>query len=282
MKRSRLIFLITIVLFISANLKAQVEENAWQDSTVVIDGLDEDWKGVMRFNSDAKIMYGLSNDDKNLYIKIKVDDEIVQKKILLTGLTFWMDTVGKKKKQFSITCPVKRDPQMVSQNRANRQQSGQTNSAEVYKELINSKFNSGIVDMEVSGFKRYPGVVVLNNKNDNGINVVLHINSSNEMIWEALIPLKMIFPDPGEFLSHHGYFSFGVETGYIDFDSMSSQSGTPGRGRGGKGGGGGGRGMGSRMNGGQSPGANPERMQMMKAMGEPSKFKVKKASFAKN
>ncbi len=282
MSKIKFVFLIAIFLFSIENTNAQIVNNALQDSIFVIDGYDNDWNGVMHYNSSAKMIYGLSNDDKNLYVKIKIDDEVLQKKILLTGLTFWMDTVGKSKKQLSVTCPVKRDPQIMNKEMNNRQKDGQKKNADSYRELVNSKFLIGLVDMEVEGFFKYPDKVVLNNKNDNGINVVLHINNSNEMIWEALIPLKMIFANPTEFLNEQqNYFSFGFETGSVDFESMNPQGSSQAQGQmGGRGGGGGGKGR-NGMGNGQNPNANPERMQMMQAMRVPSKFKVKKASFVR-
>ena len=44
-------------------------------------------------------MYGISNDLNNIYINARVTDQTMQKKILMNGLTFWIDTIGKKKEK---------------------------------------------------------------------------------------------------------------------------------------------------------------------------------------
>jgi hypothetical protein len=92
----------------------------------------------------------------------------------------------------------------------------------------------------------------------------------------------MIFANPTEFLNEQqNYFSFGFETGSVDFESMNPQGSSQAQGQmGGRGGGGGDKGR-NGMGNGQNPNANPERMQMMQAMRVPSKFKVKKASFVR-
>ncbi|MCF6239837.1 MAG: hypothetical protein L3J74_00665, partial [Bacteroidales bacterium] len=59
----------------------------------------------MQYSKDARMLYSVYNDDQNLYVVMSVTDKTVQKKILIAGLTFWMDTVAKKKEQFGITFP---------------------------------------------------------------------------------------------------------------------------------------------------------------------------------
>lgn len=77
-------------------------------TTVTIDGINKEWGDELAYyNADRKIHYTISNDKDNLYLVIKTNDERQLNNILLSGVTFAIDTKGRKKSTYAVTFPVK-------------------------------------------------------------------------------------------------------------------------------------------------------------------------------
>ncbi len=231
----------------------------------------------MHYDTDAKMLYGLINDNENLYILLEVSDKTVQKKILISGLTFWMDTIGKKKEQLGITFPLEgsmgnRTGKMNKEEMMKQMQRGSFNGDFDYQNL-NETFSNGLNKMEIIGFNNEKEPLMVFNQNPKGISVSIKFDNMGTLHYKANIPLKLIFKQPDLFLNDATkLFSFGFETGAIDTPSMNGggrQGGGMGHGgsmsgKGGRGGGGGGGRAGSGM-------------PAMQELSKPSKFWVKSA-----
>ena len=50
-------------------------------------------------------IYKLSNDENNLYVMLEIGDEAVKRKVLMLGLTVWIDTTDRKKEKLGIRFP---------------------------------------------------------------------------------------------------------------------------------------------------------------------------------
>ena len=275
MKIITYLFLISIIIVgVTGCSQTPIYKSTWQSTPLKIDGLADDWEGSsMYYNSEAKIMYGITNDNKNLFVKLKVTDEITQRKILFWGLTFWMDTLGKNNKQLGITSPVKELQQ--KQREKNTRPGNNLTKKELdrgaFGKKINNAYASGFAKIKLTGFEGGEEPLILTNLNPNGITVLLHIDDMEILRYEAIIPLTLIFSTPEIYLNDTTkYFSYGFETGHLEASMIGAKSragGSPGGGKPGGGGRGGGR-----M---QSP--DSERMTQMQKMMEPSKVQVKKA-----
>jgi len=231
----------------------------------------------MHYDTDAKMLYGLINDNENLYILLEVSDKTVQKKILISGLTFWMDTIGKKKEQLGITFPLEgsmgnRTGKMNKEEMMKQMQRGSFNGDFDYQNL-NETFSNGLNKMEIIGFNNEKEPLMVFNQNPKGISVSIKFDKMGTLHYKANIPLKLIFKQPDLFLNDTTkLFSFGFETGSIDTPSMNGggkQGGGMGQGgsmsgKGGRGGGGGG-------------GRSGSGMPAMQELSKPSKFWVKSA-----
>lgn len=65
------------------------------NSTITIDGSDEDWQGKLQYISDAKVAMGFLHDDDNLYVCITTNDKNIARKFLMPGMNIWFDTGDK-------------------------------------------------------------------------------------------------------------------------------------------------------------------------------------------
>ena len=269
MKNIKYILTLSVLILLFSCTKTPVYTSNLQKTSFQFNGSDETWLGQFYYDSEAKMLYGISNDQENIYVKLKVVDQLTQIKIIRRGLTFWMDTIGKSKEQMAIRCPLPRDASEL-QKMKGKDGSSKDKSKKNFT-LLHDAFSNGRAQMKIKGFNGYQKEIVLNNKNENGINVMMKINDHEELIWEAIIPLKMAFTNPSDFGNGgNKLFSFGFESGAFD----APPGNTPGSGgmKPGKGGGGG-------HGGGQRGGnMNQQVRPDMQAMMTPSKVKIKKVN----
>ncbi len=114
MKKTNLI--IAIALLASQQLFAQddkvkseqPEKGVWAAEKVKIDGSLKEWNDLEAYNKATKLYYTVSNDDKALYLVIKSTDLQNSNKIAAGGITFTINTDGKKKAKdgFNVIFPV--------------------------------------------------------------------------------------------------------------------------------------------------------------------------------
>jgi len=285
----KLAMVAALFVLIGGCSKTPVYTSVYQEQLYEVDGSDSDWKGKMYYDQDAKMMYGLANTADELLVKLKVTDQTATRKILATGMTLWIDTVGKKKKQFGLTFPVKSDRNMQTSAgmSKNNRPAGQAGAGRGGMELamLNQNFIAGLAPVKLTGFYGEKDETVQDfNFTGIGINAMIQVTEES-LIYEVSIPLNLLFKNPGNWLNDpEKNFSYGFETGYID---MASRGGGPGGmgggmqgGMGGRGSGGGGRGGSGGPPGNAGGGDMNDRMAEMQSMSTPDKVWIKKACLA--
>src|SRR5690242_18810410 len=104
-------FLGLVLLLSSFSVMAQkgVHESVKLDKPPVIDGHIDDWPVEWWNDPDGKFLCNVSNDEENLYFRLKVADDITQQKIGWFGLSLKLDLKGKKKGKIGLKYPVGKD-----------------------------------------------------------------------------------------------------------------------------------------------------------------------------
>jgi len=278
------VLMVSFFLILVSSCKTQITyKSGWYENSEDKVENKNNYVDNIQYNSDAKMLYSIINDNNNLHVLLEVSDKTVQKKILMGGLTFWMDTIGKKEKQLGVTFPMKGSM---------KNQMGKMNKEEMMKQMqngglkgninyhdMNDKFASGFNKMEIIGFNNEKEPMIVFNKNPKGINTSIKFDDKGTLNYRASIPLKLIFNNPAKFLSDPTkLFSFGFETGTVKMPSMSNGE-KPG---GGKRGGGMSQGGGSMSGkGGRGGGQQGGGMSGMQELSKPNKFWVKSAQLVK-
>ena len=175
---------------------AKAMPGTWQAQPIDIDGDSKDWPSPYpNYDSKAKVAYATSNDDKNLYITMETGDELTQIKILKNGMTVSIDTGGNKSPQYNITYPLQNDNQIFDMPKAeNRQKKNEP------AELTNKQFGKKIrkstgdaTQLALDGFANCSGGFLVTQTTPCGVKVKLGIDEYNELIWEASIPLSVLY-----------------------------------------------------------------------------------------
>lgn len=73
---------------------------------IIIDGKTDDWAGHLLYYRDAKLIVGVTNDTRFLYLCVTSSDQSVYRSILMRGLTVWFDTTAGKGKYFGMRFPL--------------------------------------------------------------------------------------------------------------------------------------------------------------------------------
>ncbi|MBN1212687.1 MAG: hypothetical protein JXA92_08930 [candidate division Zixibacteria bacterium] len=94
--------LLSIFLFVGCNSGEDVPCR-WNAVGVTVDGRFDDWNNMpTTFFKDQNVSLGLANDSVNLYIIFRFTDQQWARIIRMSGISVWVDSEGKKSKDFGI------------------------------------------------------------------------------------------------------------------------------------------------------------------------------------
>lgn len=180
-------FIAGLIIIFMSSCSTTVYQSAWQSVLVSADGNSREWSIPLRFyDKDSKLCYTVSNDSVNLYLCIWAIDEQMQMKILRAGMQLWIDTTGKNKQQVGILFPTTSPGRNVSPPAKIMQDKRPDVNAMMLE--FRSKYN----EMQLVGFKPpIGGFIPL--KNDFNISVGINRDSTNLMVYEAIIPYKTFY-----------------------------------------------------------------------------------------
>ena len=207
-------------------------------ANVVIDGQAQEWgDSLSYYNAENKIHYTIANDKDKLYLVVKVKDPILESNILVGGLTFDVDTKGKKRNSFITTFPSNGDsaPGMVTK----------AGNEPLDQKALRAKY-SKLKMIAISGY-RDVNEDYIGTSNSYGIQVAMDYTADGYLVYEEAIPMELLHP--GDLIKNEWSFNIklnGLEKPAAGFASQPADNapiGTTGgsRGSGGRGGSGGGR-----------------------------------------
>ena len=103
MRRTAFFIVLFLGLSITLGCKGNKIQNQWVDQEIAIDGKYADWEGInQNILEDQNIVVGMANDENNLYLMFRGNDERMARRIRMMGVTVWLNKEGKKKKDFGI------------------------------------------------------------------------------------------------------------------------------------------------------------------------------------
>jgi hypothetical protein len=89
--------------FLLVGCKTQEVQTNWSSEPVKVDGKMDDWANTpMLYFEESGVQLGLRNDNVNLYILFRFNNEAWLRAIRMGGLTLWINNSGSKKKALGI------------------------------------------------------------------------------------------------------------------------------------------------------------------------------------
>jgi hypothetical protein len=206
----------------------------WQPRPLIIDGSDGDWiKPLPYSDRKEKLNYAVSNDMDNIYLMLSTKDQKEQQKILQGGLTVWINGQGEKTEYSSVGIAF------PTNGRNNHDRNIMAAARpDLYKDKITSL--DDLKDYSLYGFKNDTvGNYDYGQSNEEGVEVKISYNNVGELVYEALVPFRAVFPR-----NSRVYFGKTIAVGFF-FEGIPPSPNNRNKGGGGGVSIGGGVGMGS-------------------------------------
>ena len=216
---------------------------------IYIDGNIEEWGDSLRYyNAEKNINYAIANTADTLYMAIRITDPVEKRKALRAGITFGIDTKGKKKETYSITYPVSTS----STNNIPLTGKPDEQNADISQEDRNDLERQRLTTLrgiKADGFKDID-YDLITTSNTYGIRAGINYDEAGNLDCEIAVPIKFFHVD--DITKNEWAFNFKINgltrpEQHPDGDQIQpgghKGGGMGGSGRGGMGGGGrGGRG----------------------------------------
>lgn len=226
-----------LLLFNSCSSQRSVYTSFWQVKDFTITDYKE-LQNPLRFcDRKSKLQYNITNDDKKIYICLKVIDKQYQMKIIRAGMVINIDTMGKKRHPISISFPIARNdkPKMPTDIKQGQEKSN----------LMKMQFQLDQKEMQLTGFNLpINGIVPL--KNNYGIYINIDWDSLNVMYYKAIIPFNTFYKETLSCSDSMKVFDFTFTVNAIEMPE-NNMGGPPREGDGGE------RPGGGNMSGGKIP-----------------------------
>lgn len=241
MKKSGL-FLLALLVFSSCSDKIY-SSLQWQSNKVTTDGRIPEWENPLRlYDTKSKVNYTISNDSKNLYVCMKIADEISQIKILQGGMEFRIDTSGKKTLPIAFIFPIAGQQMLQKAKIAEKNKKGF--SENIYRSAMKQEQLSQTKNAQLIGFKPPLGGFLSLLTTTSGISAAINMDSLGIMYYETLIPFSTFYKDEITAADTNKIFGFEIKVNALPTPAMKDVSGGGGKGSGKGSGGMGGGGMG--------------------------------------
>lgn len=165
--------------------------SAWQQQPLTIDGSDKDWPKPLPYAiSSEKITYSVTNDGENLYILLSTKNPQEQQKIIQGGMTIWVNTKADKSESgavgigYPLDTRNDRDKRLMEEAQPDRHKNNKPVTLEDKK------------DYALYGFdKETVGNYTYGDDNPQGVKMRMDYNDQGELIYEASLPLTILFPN---------------------------------------------------------------------------------------
>jgi hypothetical protein len=242
------LYTIGILILLAANLFAQDAPakklkdvqpgSVLAPSPIKIDGKLNEWKGDFQaYNRATRILYILSNDDKNIYLTAKSTDFTTTAKIIAGGITLTINTDGKKKEKdgYSITFPVIEHPERLAGGMSNRFENRNAGADTQLMRAVHERTIIAAKQIKVLGIKSIPDTII-SIYNEHGIKTAINFDGA-DMTFEMAVPLKLLNLSTADGKE----FAYNITLSGFQMEGMRGRGGPPGGGGGGGGGGAGGR-----------------------------------------
>ncbi len=112
--------------------------STWRGRAVVIDGINEEWDGLLHPIGEKGSSIGVVNDSSYLYLVVVTSNHDIQRQVFRRGVIVWFDRSGGKDKKFGIQYPLSEGPPMGDRGAAQefptlRPPAGMSDEVEVFE-----------------------------------------------------------------------------------------------------------------------------------------------------
>ena len=183
---SKIYFLFFVLLSANALGQKNVKESISFEKPPVIDGDVSDWTCDWWLDPYGKFISNVGNDAENLYVRLKVADDLTQQKVGLFGLSLKLNPNGKRKGKVGLKYPVGKDASELKKEKPQAVSATDSRDAlvQMKKDLV-----SEVEVVELIGLAK-ENIVSSRLGLANGIEAIIIAQNDGSYIYEAKIPFK--------------------------------------------------------------------------------------------
>ena len=183
---SKIYFLFLVLISANAFAQKNLKEGILFEKPPVIDGNVTDWPGDWWLDPDGKFFCNVGNDAENLYVRLKVGDDLTQQKIGLLGMSLKLNPSGKRKGKVGLKFPVGKDVSELKRKEptAVDQSMDLRDKVQMKKEMLGD-----VEVVELIGLAKQ-NIVSSRLGLANGIEAMIVAQEDGAYIYEAKIPFK--------------------------------------------------------------------------------------------
>jgi hypothetical protein len=183
---SKICFIFFVLLSANAFAQKNVKESIAFEKPPVIDGDVSDWACDWWIDPDGKFFCNVANDADNLYVRLKVGDDLTQQKIGLFGLSLKLNPSGKRKGKVGLKYPIGKDASEFKKTGPTELDSrlDVKSKLELKKELLGD-----VEVVELIGLAKQ-NIISSRLGLANGIESIIITQDDGSYLYEAKIPFK--------------------------------------------------------------------------------------------
>lgn len=181
---ARIFLLFFVFVSVTAVAQKNVKESVTFEKPPVIDGNVSDWPTDWWIDPDGQFFCNVANDADNLYVRLKVADDLTQQKIGILGLSLKLNPSGKKKGKVGLKYPVGRDESELNKKPAEGDNSVKKDKVQVKREMLGD-----VEVVELIGLAKQ-NIVSSRLGLANGIEAMIVTQEDGAYTYEAKIPFK--------------------------------------------------------------------------------------------
>jgi hypothetical protein len=218
----KLVLFLALAGSLSIGFAQKGVKEALSSANLVIDGNPDDWQGDWWLDPDGKFLCNVANDNDNIYIRLKISDDITQQKIALLGLSVKFDPNGKRKGKVGLKYPVGKSEKELKKEKPAPMDGSMMDAnarAQIKKEWI-----ADVEVVELIGLAK-ENIVSSRLGLANGIEAIIVAQNDGTYIYESKIPFKAFRLDKSKIET----LGIEFETGRLNIQSKSPAAQSAGR-----------------------------------------------------
>jgi hypothetical protein len=187
--RSKFLLFVSLaaILFCNGCAPKLAPVGHYQNAPISIDGDITDWGLPLRYsNPEYNLQYSVTNDLKNLYVCVYSKDQTMELRILRSGVDIYFDTKGEKNKTMSLDYPIRKPADQPPHSYGDPVRTTDLN-AEKNQLLLQSDYYN------TTGFVNFENGQFSTSDPKTNIQVAAKIHEDSSLVYEAAIPLNLIF-----------------------------------------------------------------------------------------
>lgn len=159
-----------------------------------IDGQTTDWgPDSLRYDAGSKLQYAVLNDQRAVYVRLKVSDPMTQGRLLGQGFTVWLDSTGQNQQQFGVRYKLHPEPVGKPALDANGQPVSAAPMSLKDRRARLVQALADVHDMELLNYKGNKEPTYTDTQSPLGVKLGLALDSQDNIVYELAVPLRLLY-----------------------------------------------------------------------------------------